>query len=208
MEHIEAKLQSSSFGFYKLLLALYPSAYTEMHGPEMLQNFLDLERDSSSPAALWSRISKDFFTSLIYQHMALKSSRAALLAFVLFLPFLLMVALTILHNAITHSPGTGPIANFVATQTSLAYAFIFILPAIGVCAVFVDMVMDLIRERAWNPFRAQFSRNHLLSLGMFCFGILILLFIPFHDAVPCFVHGVVKEGFSNIGPLIQVCQNA
>lgn len=208
MERIEIKPRSSSFGFYKLLLALYPSAYTEMHGAEMLQNFLDLERDSSSTLTLWSRISKDLFTSLIYQHMTLKSSRAALLAFVLFLPFLLMVALTILYNAITHSPGTDPIANFVATQTSLAYAFIFILPAIGVLAVFADMAMDLIRERAWNPLRAAFFRNHLLSVGMFCFGILILLFIPFHDAVPCFVQGVFKDGIGNIGPLIQVCANA
>ncbi len=208
MEHIETKLQSSSFGLYKLLLALYPSAYVEKHGAEMLQNFLDLERDSSSKIALWSLISKDLFTSLIYQHMTMKSSRAALFAFVLFLPFLVMVALTVLHNALTHSPGTGLIASFVATQTSLAYAFIFILPAIGVLAVFVDMVMDLIRERAWNPFRAAFFRNHLLSLGMFCFGILILLFIPFHDTVPCFVHGVFKEGFGNVGPLIQVCGNA
>ncbi len=208
MEHIETKPQSSSFGLYKLLLALYPSAYVEEHGAEMLQNFLDLERDSSSRFTLWALISKDLLTSLIYQHMTMKSSRAALFAFVLFLPFLIMVALTILHNAVTHNSGTGLIANFVATQTFLAYTFIFILPAIGVLAVLADMVMDLMRERAWNPFRARFFRDHLLSLGMFCFGVLILLFIPLHDAVPCFVHGMLKEGFSNIGPLIQACRNA
>jgi hypothetical protein len=50
---------------YRLFLELYPPEYLQEHRAEMLQNFEDLERASSSKAALWLFIGKDLMISLI-----------------------------------------------------------------------------------------------------------------------------------------------
>ena len=208
MQRIKTDCRSLSSSLYESFLVLYPREYLEKHRPEMLQNFFDVECDSSSALRLWAFISMDLLMSLTYQHMRAKSSRAALFAFILFLPFLAMIALAILHNALTQNPGTGLVADFVSMHTSLAFALIFILPAIGVLAILADFAVDLVRERSWNPLRAGFIRDHLLAIGMLGLGILLLLFLPAHDTVPCILKGVLSSGFNGLGPLIQMCRQA
>jgi hypothetical protein len=56
---------SRSLAVYGLFLELYPPEHLRQHRAEMLQNFEDLERASSSKAALWLFIGKDLVISLI-----------------------------------------------------------------------------------------------------------------------------------------------
>jgi hypothetical protein len=58
---------SRSLTVYGWLLELYPREYLQQHRAEMLQNFKDLEEESSSTAALWLFIGKDLALSLRYQ---------------------------------------------------------------------------------------------------------------------------------------------
>lgn len=50
---IEQNGMSRSLAMYGWLIELYPPEYLQQHRAEMLQNFEDLERTSSSKAALW-----------------------------------------------------------------------------------------------------------------------------------------------------------
>lgn len=54
---------------YGLLIELYPPEYLQQHRAEMLQNFEDLERTSSSKAALWLFMGKDLMISLMSQYI-------------------------------------------------------------------------------------------------------------------------------------------
>ncbi len=49
---------------YGLLLRLYPAPYLRQHRAEMLQNFQDIEAQSSSSVSLWAFILKDLAVSL------------------------------------------------------------------------------------------------------------------------------------------------
>jgi hypothetical protein len=55
---------SRSLAIYGVLLELYPREYLQQHRAEMLQNFEDLERASSSQVALWLFIARDLAISL------------------------------------------------------------------------------------------------------------------------------------------------
>lgn len=63
--HIEQNGMSRSLAMYGLLLELYPREYLRQHRAEMLQNFEDFERTSSSKAALWLFMGKDLVISLM-----------------------------------------------------------------------------------------------------------------------------------------------
>ena len=54
---------------YGLLIELYPPEYLQQHRAEMLQNFEDLERTSSSKAALWLFMGKDLMISLTSHYL-------------------------------------------------------------------------------------------------------------------------------------------
>jgi len=56
--------QSRSSAIYTRLLALYPREIKHGHRSEMLQNFDDLERASSSTIALWLVLGRDLVTSV------------------------------------------------------------------------------------------------------------------------------------------------
>lgn len=64
MPHQRQRSKSRSLVLYGLLLEAYPRAYLRRHREELLQNFQDLERDSSSTTALWRLILKDLAVSL------------------------------------------------------------------------------------------------------------------------------------------------
>ena len=64
---IEQNGMSQSLAMYGLLIELYPPEY--LHRAEMLQNFEDLERTSSSKAALWLFMGKDLMISLMSQYI-------------------------------------------------------------------------------------------------------------------------------------------
>jgi hypothetical protein len=67
--HIEQSGMSRSLAMYGLLIELYPPEYLRQHRAEMLQNFEDLERTSSSKAALWLFMGKDLIISLMSHYI-------------------------------------------------------------------------------------------------------------------------------------------
>jgi hypothetical protein len=56
--------QSRSLRVYARLLQLYPPAFLQRHGAEMLQNFVDLEEATESRTKFWLLIGKDLTMSL------------------------------------------------------------------------------------------------------------------------------------------------
>jgi hypothetical protein len=66
---------SRSLRIYARLLALYPPAFAQRHGAEMLQNFADLEEASASKGALWLLIGKDLTMSLLSQFFGSRLGR-------------------------------------------------------------------------------------------------------------------------------------
>jgi hypothetical protein len=69
MAHTEGNSTSLSSVLYGWLLNLYPPEYLRQHRAEMLQNFEDLEHESSSKVTLWLFIGRDLVISLI-SHLA------------------------------------------------------------------------------------------------------------------------------------------
>ena len=54
----------------------------------------------------------------------------------------------------------------------------------------------------------KFVRANTLSLVVACVGIGIIALMLLHDAVPCFVNGLIQQGAHNIVPLFNTCKNA
>jgi hypothetical protein len=94
---------SRSLAIYGVLLELYPREYLQQHRAEMLQNFEDLERASSSRAALWLFIGRDLAISLGGRFTRTLSGQTALL--------LLVLAILIVETPV---PGQGQLLRLPA----------------------------------------------------------------------------------------------
>jgi hypothetical protein len=67
MSRVDQQRTSRSLAIYGLLLNLYPREYLQDHRAEMVQNFEDFERTSSSRSGLWLFFGKDFAISVMAQ---------------------------------------------------------------------------------------------------------------------------------------------
>ncbi len=65
MPQINPHKTSRSLKIYGLLLNLYPQEYLQLHRAEMLQNFEEFERTSSSKVGLWLFIGRDLLISFM-----------------------------------------------------------------------------------------------------------------------------------------------
>ncbi|HEX6508766.1 MAG TPA: hypothetical protein VF221_14145 [Chloroflexota bacterium] len=83
MAHTEQKGASRWLATYGLLLELYPRPYLQRHRAEMLQNFQDLERASSSKSALWLFLARDLAVSLRSQFTRTLWGQTAMVVLVL-----------------------------------------------------------------------------------------------------------------------------
>ncbi|MGC2402877.1 MAG: hypothetical protein WA510_24015 [Acidobacteriaceae bacterium] len=83
MQQIDKRRRSCSFAVYGMLLSLYPQEYLRHHRAEMLQNFEDFERVSSSKAELWLFMGKDLVNSFRSHLIKSLSGQTAIILLVL-----------------------------------------------------------------------------------------------------------------------------
>jgi hypothetical protein len=69
MARIDQNGRSRSLAVYAVLLKLYSREFLQRHRAELLQNFMDLEDESRSKAALWLLIGKDLMISLFSRNV-------------------------------------------------------------------------------------------------------------------------------------------
>lgn len=79
----EESRKSRSLALYGMLLELYPRPYLRQHRAEMLQNFQDLERASTSQASLWLFLATDLVGSLRSHLMRSLCGQTAMVVLVL-----------------------------------------------------------------------------------------------------------------------------
>jgi len=197
---------SISLRIYRMLLALYPDEYIHRHGQELLQNFQDLERDSSSTMALWAFMSRDLITSLIYQHMPPRHWRLALFAFITYLPFLALFLIATSGAYFGETPLLKSTMAALEAHMKIGLLVIVALPAIGALAIIAALIAEMRDRYRSQTLRISFIRDNFLILGLTILGLGIVSFLPMHDLVPCVFHLTLKDGAAHAWQAFQFCR--
>lgn len=185
----------------------------------MLQTFDDLCREKKhkpggSMAGFVLGVFGDTAINIIGEHLeimtnAMKNTPVEILGLTLLIPFsLLFLVGTVwqLLNALGYA-GSPDLGVFIPNR-DVGYALIFIFPAVAFVINLVTLVILAIRVGPGSALSIQFARSHLFTLGIVALSAGAILFIFGHDAIPCFGHGLLREGLNNIWPLIKTCSNA
>jgi|GEM_PF-6846628 hypothetical protein len=203
MERTETS--SRSLSVYKLLLLFYPYQYIERHGAEMIQNFEDLQREYPL-VAVWLLIISDFIISVPREHMNESTSRIACISFLTYIPFLTLFAFGASGQIFGAYPLQRAFMALVEAHVRVAFALIFVLPGFGFVLMLGALIADLSKQKNWNPFSFAFLRRNILILILAALGFGIVLFLPAHDMVPCYLTRVFSEGIQQTPTILQYCR--
>lgn len=183
---------TSRFPIYSRLLRLYPTDYQHQYREQMLLMLADMLDDpEQTKAAVWLRTILDFPISvskqqLIYTGAAMTHEnpnymkRNTLLGALLLVPF----PLAILVNSLTQH--TLPVAR---NGERLLYLSAFIaLPALAFLLCAATWLYWLLNQRhtrasIWK--RLLDVRHNGLVLAVAGLGLVMALFVPFHDSAHC-----------------------
>jgi len=187
------------FPRYSRLLWLYPAGYRMQYEEQMLQTLADMLDDPGrSKASIWARTVLDLPVSAIYQQLSYEGGimknetpsymkRSALLGSIMLLPFWAVVIINSLNN---HSIPSSH-------DWELTYKLLLVgLPVIA-------FLLNIAAFWRWVATRHKLGTSYLKSLFDFRhnwtvlvvagLGLLIALFVPFHDSVHCLTGNPVRE---------------
>lgn len=203
---------------YRKLIRLYPSDYRERFEETMLQTFDDLynERRSQHKGTLgfvlW--VVADTLTHVIKENLKLftihvKNAPSAILGLVLLLPFSLLFTVG-LSWQILHTLGfaSSPNVGSLVPSRNLGIGIALVLPALALLLNIGAIVIGAIRTRSSLILSMQFVKTNFAMLAIVVLSAGAIIFMVGHDSIPCFVHGIMANGFSNTQSLISVCRNA
>lgn len=137
------------------------------------------------------------------------TNKLALLGLVLMLPFALVFGVALIWqvlNWIGAASTPDPVALFPNMQ--LAYWLIFLAPALALALNAGALTLGALRAGPRAALTLHFARSNALTLAVVVLGAGATVFIFGHDAIPCFLKGLLNGGWGNIGPLFQLCMKA
>lgn len=160
------------------------------------------------------QVFSDTLISMIGEHLeimtnTIKNMPIEILGLILLIPFSLLFLVGMAWqflNALGYA-GSPDLGAFIPNR-DLGYALIFIFPALAFLINFIMLIVGAIRVGPSSALSIQFARTHLFTLVIVVLSAGATIFLFGHDAIPCFAHGVLREGLNNIWPLIKTCGNA
>ncbi|MDR3642859.1 MAG: hypothetical protein P4L74_04505 [Candidatus Doudnabacteria bacterium] len=188
--------------------------FQKQHGLEMRQTFDELIKDYGL-VKTWLRVLPDFFISVLIiniKDFMEKSSlqfKLALWGVAMLVPFTLLVLAAML-GTLFHFPANNFIGQHIlAGHLGLAPFILIILPMGAFFMNLVPLVNNLFQQKQTSDVASlEFIRTNVLTLVVAVAGIGAAAFIPAHDAIPCFINGLIAQHFHNIVPLFDACRNA
>lgn len=188
------------FPVYSKILKLYPAAYQQRYGEQMMQTLADMLDDAPSPfhrSVIWLRTIVDLPASLAHQQVHYAGNvlseetprfvkRNVLVSLGLFAPF---VAIVIINDATAH----GLYGTWLWSVDVLT-TWIVVLPALGFLLSALTLLVWLAQNRKQGVLRSLSDVRHnwpMTLAALFGFGILVLVF--FHDSVHCVMGNPVRE---------------
>lgn len=137
------------------------------------------------------------------------TTKLAVLGLILMVPFALVFSIAMIWqvvNWIGLASSPDPVALIPNVQ--LAYWLVFLAPALALILNAGALTFGAVRVGPRAALTAQFAKANALTLGVVVLGAGVTVFIFGHDAIPCFLKGLLNGGWGNIGPLFQLCMKA
>ncbi|HVV25961.1 MAG TPA: hypothetical protein VHC21_02935 [Candidatus Saccharimonadales bacterium] len=185
------------FPIYSRILKLYPPAYRQQYGEQMLQTLADMLDHEPSPLRrlrTYLRLAVDVPVTLTSQQVRYAGRaffdetpvyvrRNTFISFAFFLPFLLI--------AITNDLAAHGFYHTWLWSFGVLLTWIIVLPSIGLIISLVTFAAWLIDRRKhnrqpWARTLFDFAHNWPM-LALSGLGVLILLLVFFHDSAYCVI---------------------
>lgn len=198
---------SKRFPRYSKLVALYPAAYKQKYGDQMLQtlaDMLDHAPTKTQRIGVWARLSADFPPSIAHQQFSYIGGimtnempnyvrRNAAIGAAMLVPFMLALVANSVdrivdHHALYHS--------WLWSMPLLA-VWVLWLPMLAAVIALATLSVFLVRQskaRRISWLKVLFDIRHnwpLLAIGFI--GIAILGMVFFHDSVHCITGNPIRE---------------
>ncbi len=204
--------------WYALLLSLFPRDYRERVGAAMLDTFDDLCRqhqlERRGPGFLAGVYMETGFAVIKEHVMNIKETqKIGVVSLILLVPFCLTVALAlgwqILYSiGLAGSPANvGEFLGRFLGNSQLYFPVIFLFPLIAFLLSFGGLLVAAYRAGGRATLTLEFARANWLILAVVVAAAVSALFLFGHDAIPCFIQGLLEGGWNN-GSLLQVCGQA
>lgn len=195
------------FPLYRKLLLLYPQAYREQYGDQMLQTLADMLDDAPSPAqklSVWTRVSIDMPMSVLKQQLTYTGEvmthempayikRNAVISALLLVPFLTALIANgadkiIRNNTLYHS---------WLWRMPVLGIWVLYLPLIATAITFASLVTLLVQRKrtqqsGWLRTLLDLRRNWPVLAVLFA-GTCIVTLVQLHDTTQCVVGNPVRE---------------
>jgi hypothetical protein len=216
--------------FYELLLLLYPEAYRNRFGVEMLYTFQDMRAEErtkhgTTGVGFWFTILIDTLLSALREHgealrkegmkkylqQTLKLNNYNLVSLILLLPFLIMGCIDLAGRILQGNLGHDNPAIYAAlSQTPLywypiLFAWVILFPILAVIISLIPLAINS-RKSSWRGFDTL--KQNPVSFIIITVGILLLAAVKLHDFLPCLVHSISLQGFGKLPTIISLCRNA
>jgi len=226
----DGMLEDKADRFYELLLLLYPEAYRNRFGVEMLYTFQDMRAEEQTKHGnagidFWSSILIDTVLSALhehgdilrkegmkkYLHQTLKLNNYNLISLILLLPFLLMGCIDFAGRILQGDLGHYNPATYAAlSQTPLywypiLFTWVILFPILAVVISLVPLAINS-KKSSWSGI--TYLRQNPVSVVIITVGILLLAAVKLHDFLPCMVHSISLQGFGKLPTIISLCRKA
>jgi hypothetical protein len=199
---------------YSLMINFYPPDFQRQHGLEMRQTFDDLIKDYGLTKT-WFRVLPDLFISVLiinlkdFMEKSSSQFKLALWGIAMLVPFTLLILAAMLRT-LFHLPAINFIGQHViAGHVGLATFILIILPIGAFLINLAPLANNVFQQKQISDVMSfEFVRTNVLTLAVTVAAVGAAAFLPAHDAVPCFINGLIAQHFHNIVPLFDVCRNA
>jgi hypothetical protein len=135
---------------------------------------------------------------------------AAVVGAALILPFVLLVAISAPAQFLAKlgyaNPVNGSIGALLGSNVSVGITLLVLFPVAAFLVNFVALIWSGFKNRDLTV--RQFVMSNVASIIIMALGFGFALFVPLHDAIPCFLNGVSHGGFNNLLQLVRACRNA
>jgi hypothetical protein len=139
----------------------------------------------------------------------MKNTPIAILGLVFLIPFSVIFALGMAWQLL-HYLGYAslPDVGALVPNRALGFVIVFIFPSLAFLVNFVTLTVEAVKAGASSVLSIQFAEANFATVAIMLLSAGAVVFAFGQDSVPCFMHGVRKQGTGNIWLLIQTCRNA
>jgi len=216
--------------FYEMLLLLYPEAYRNRFGAEMLCTFQDMraeERTKHGNAGIgfWSDILIDTLLSALREHgetlrkegmkkylqQTLKLNNFNLVSLILLLPFLIMGCIDFAGRILQGDLGRYNPATYAALSNTplywypILFTWVILFPILAVIISLIPLAINS-KKSSWHGI--DYLKQNPVNVIIITVGILLLAAVKLHDFLPCMVHSITLQGFGKLPAIISLCRKA